>query len=248
MTEPNLIPIQVPIPAAGGFSDDVHRGIASLTHNGRILRFRTNPNSIWWTYKLNTVEEQTYGGRVVQILSTSIEDLVIKVDCGRGGWPYLTQVVNFLKQMMIDQRQRGGITGEFSYTTRNWRMKVFALTVPFQDQVAATTRELELRFKVAEDVSGVMSQIALSSEINRIQDGMGFRKSRFNDPNLAGQSDPTAEQAPGTLPSDFIGAGLDILSSGLTVPAGFSLGDWGVTNPVGMPSSAIANNNQGGSE
>lgn len=236
--QPNVIPAQAPIPAAGGFSDSVHRGVASLSHNGRVLRFRTNPNSVWWSYRLNTFEEPTYGGRVIQILSTSIEDLVVKVDCGRGGWPYLKQVVDFLKTMMIDQRQHGGITGEFSYTTRNWRLKVYALTVPFQDQVTATTRELEVRFKVQEDVSGVLEQVSLSSEIERLQDGMGFRKSEFNDPNLAGHNTPIVESAPSTIPSDFIGMGLDLIQSGLSIPAGFSLGNWGVRNPIGMPSSS----------
>lgn len=172
-------------PTNGGFADNPQRGIASLTFKGRTLRFRTNPNEIWWSYTLNTNVEQTYGGRVVQILSTRIEDLIVKVDCGRGGWEYLTQIVDFIRQMMIDQREGGGTPGTFSYTTRRWNMKVYSLSVPFQDQVTAVNRELELRFKVLEDLNGEISQLSMSSELARLQEGIGFRKSGYNDPKRA---------------------------------------------------------------
>ncbi len=170
------------IPGDGGFADNPHRGIASLAFNGRTLRFRTNPNEIWWSYTINTSAQETYGGRVVQILSVRIEDLIIKIDCGRGGWNYLMHVVNFLRQMMIDQRQDGGKTATFNYTTRRWRFKVYALSVPFQDSLDATIREIELRFKVQEDVSGTLSQMLMSSELSRLKNGIGWEKNQYNTP------------------------------------------------------------------
>lgn len=157
------------------------RGVASLQFNGRTLRFRTNPNEIWWSYSLITAVENTYGGRVVQILGARIEDLVVTVECGRGGWPYLRYIVNFMRDMINDQRK--GEPGLFSYTTRNWYLKVFALSVPFQDSVTATTREIELRFKVQEDVSGVQTSLAISNELARLQDGIGFKKGPYNSGN-----------------------------------------------------------------
>lgn len=193
-------------PAEGGFANNPHRGIASLYFNGETLRFRTNPNEIWWSYTLNTHVEQTYGGRVVQILGTRIEDLVIKVECGLGGWDYLTKVVDFLRKMMIEQRKDGGKTATFSYTTRRWRLKVFALSVPFQDQVTATTRELELRFKVVEDLTGQMTQMALDNELARLRDGIGFKKTPYNDPRLNGAPTRTSESPPGVSIPDTAGA------------------------------------------
>jgi hypothetical protein len=187
----------------GGFANNTHRGIASLYFNGQTLRFRTNPNEIWWSYTLNTNVEQTYGGRVVQILGTRIEDLVIKIECGNGGWPYLTKVVDFLRNMMLEQRKNGGKTATFSYTTRSWRMKVYALSVPFQDQVTATTRELEIRFKVVEDLTGQMTQMALSNELARLTDGIGFRKSKYNDPKLNTGSTVAHESPAGVSLTDI---------------------------------------------
>lgn len=193
-------------PEDAGFANNTHRGIASLYFNGETLRFRTNPNEIWWSYTLNTHVEQTYGGRVVQILGTRMEDLIVKIDCGNGGWAYLTKVVNFIRNMMLEQRKDGGKSGVFSYTTRRWRLKVFALSVPFQDQVTATTRELELRFKVVEDLTGQMTQMSLNSELARLQDGIGFKKSPYNDPNLSANNPLPHEGPKGISVTDALGA------------------------------------------
>ena len=105
------------------------QGIATLSHHGNIFRFRTNPNSITWTYNLNSKVLQTYGGRVVQTLSTNISDLTVKIDCGKGGWPYAMQVCQFLSEMLATQR--GGQPGIFEYTVRNWKLHVYAVSVPF---------------------------------------------------------------------------------------------------------------------
>jgi hypothetical protein len=192
-------PISQPLPSDQFLSTNQRRGIASLTFNGKVLRFRTNPNSVWWSYLLKTNVEQTYGGRVVQILGVGIDDLVVKVECGRGGWPEAKRIVDFLRQVMIDQRKGKNNIGDFKYTTRNWHMKVYALSVPFQDQVNATTRELELHFKVQEDVSQVQSQAALSAELTRLRDGVGFVK-------MPGYNVPTTEAGSGENPSWMNGA------------------------------------------
>lgn len=155
-----------------------YRGIASLTHGTKAIVFRTNPNSVRWSYKLNTAVENTYGGRVVQLLSTSIQDLNIKIECGLGGWAYAVRIAEFMRNMMVDQRN--GQPGLFEYTTRGWRMKVYALNVPFQDRITETTRELELNFRVQEDVTGVISKQTMSAELARLKDGIGFQRSQFN--------------------------------------------------------------------
>jgi len=158
------------------------RGICSLSHpTAGNFQFRTNPNEITWTYRLNTKVENTYGGRVVQVLSTNIDDLVVKVDCGRGGWPYLMKVCQYFRDLLVEQRK--GEPASFRYTTRGWHMNVYAVSIPFQDQVDATVRELTLNFKVQEDVSGVVSGQTLSAELKKVHDGIGFRLSDYNNPN-----------------------------------------------------------------
>lgn len=181
-----------------------NRGICSLSYgNGKTFRFRTNPNEIWWDYELITHTEQTYGGRVVQLLGTRLGDLTVKVDCGGGRWEYLMQVVSYLRDLLISQRN--GETALFEYTTRRWKLHVYGLTIPFQDEVTATTRELELRFKIQEDVTGVVSQLAMSAELLRLQQGTisGPIHNEFNTPPGQGWYD-LAPPGPSYSPSGIV--------------------------------------------
>lgn len=149
------------------------RGLCTLNAPGvGTLQFRTNPNEITWDYQLKTHVEQTYGGRIIQILGARLDNLVVKVDCGQGGWPYANYVQQFLRNMMVTQRN--GMPGTFTYTTRNWVLKVFSLNVPFEDQVTATVRELTLNFKVQQDVSGVQTASSIANALNALRVGIGF--------------------------------------------------------------------------
>lgn len=157
----------VPITSGPGAQN---RGMCTLSFQGRVFRFRTNPNEIWWSYELLTNVEETYGGRVIQLLGTRLGDLKVKVECGGGGWNYLMEVVLYLRDLLTDQRN--GNTAQFAYTTRNWVLNVYSMSIPYADEVTATTREIELDFKIQEDVTNVMSQISLDAEIANLTAGV----------------------------------------------------------------------------
>lgn len=176
-------------PQIGPGSTTGERGIASLHHpKVGTLRFRSNPKEFNWSYTLNKRVDQTYGGRVIQLLGTSIDDFTFKADCGSlktvggipGGWPYANQVARFMRRVMIEQRD--GIPATFEYTTRGWRFNAFVASVPFADAVEEVLREFEVGLKVQEDVSRVMSQNTLQAEMARLQNGIGFRRNKYNDP------------------------------------------------------------------
>jgi hypothetical protein len=164
---------------------DGETGVASLTHMGRTFRFRTNPNQFQWTYTLNKRIDQTYGGRVVQLLGTKIDDFVIKADAGGGRWDYTNRMAKFMRDVMINQRN--GVPATFEYTKRGWKLNCYIVSVPFQDSVEEVLRPFEIQMKVQEDVSGLMSQASLRGELARLSDGIGFRRSAYNDPTLQGQ-------------------------------------------------------------
>lgn len=172
------------------------RGLCQLTAPGLSpLTFRTNPNSITWDYSLITHVEQTYGGRVIQILGVKMDNLRVTVDCGAGGWQYAMYVVGWMRDLMVTQRN--GQAATFKYTTRNWVLKVFALNVPFHDAVTETVRELTLDFKIQQDVSGVQSSQSISDALSALSDGIGWVESVFN--NFAAGS--------GTAPNNAAGGG-----------------------------------------
>lgn len=160
-------------------------GLCTLSFQDRVFRFRTNPNTINWTYEMITNVEQTYGGQVIQLLGTRLGDLSVKVEIGNAGWPYLMQVVLYLRDLMSDQRN--GSVATFNYTTRNWMLNVYGMTIPFQDSFDETVREIELNFKIQEDVTGLMQQVTLDVELARLQDGVygpgSFPHNQFNDAN-----------------------------------------------------------------
>lgn len=174
------------------------RGIASLSHpEVGTLRLRSNPKEFNWSYTLNKRIDQTYGGRVIQLLGTRIDDFTFTADCGSGRWAYMNKVAKFMRDVMI--KQRGGTPLTFEYTTRGWKFNAFVVSIPFADAVEEVLREFQVTMKVQEDISGVMSQNTLSAELRRLQDGIAFRRSRYNDPqygNQAGQvSDSESFQA-----------------------------------------------------
>ncbi len=157
------------------------KGIASLSHpEVGILRFRSNPKEFNWSYTLTKRIDQTYGGRVIQLLGTRIEDFSFKADCGAGRWDYMNKVAMFMRDIMI--RQRGGKPATFEYTTRGWKFNAYVVSIPFADAVEEVLREFEVGLRVQEDVSGLMSKNTLGAELRRLQDGIGFRRSKYNDP------------------------------------------------------------------
>ena len=88
------------------------------------------------------------------------------------------QVAQFMRDLMVTQRD--GKAATFNYTTRGWNLKVFALNVPFTDSVTETVRELELEFKVQQDVSGITTANALKDAVSLFADGIGWGQSIYN--------------------------------------------------------------------
>jgi hypothetical protein len=186
--------------------DDGERGIASLYHpQVGTLRFRSNPNEFNWSYTLNKRVDQTYGGRVIQLLGTRIDDFSFTADCGRGRWPEMNRVALFMRNIMIEQRR--GIPATFEYTTRGWKFNAYIVSIPFSDAVEEVLREFTVSMKVQEDVSGVMSQNTLQAELRRLQDGVGFQRSKYNDPQYGNNTSlvPNSEEYQNALLNNVVG-------------------------------------------
>lgn len=157
-------------------------GIASLTHQGKVLRFRTDPNSITWDYNLKTNIEETYGGQVVQVLSANIDNLRVTADAGLGGWAYVESVALFFRDMLFNQREGRSEPGVFRYPARGWELKVFALNFPFKDSVEDVLREFTMAFKVQEDVSGIVTSSLIETEMAKLSKGIGWERNEYNTP------------------------------------------------------------------
>lgn len=160
------------------------RGICSIYHPdvGPAFRFRANPKQFNWGYTINKRIDQTYGGRVIQLLGTRIDDFSFTADCGTGRWEYMNRVATFMRNVMV--AQRSGKPATFEYSTRGWKFNAYVASIPFSDAVEEVLREFEVSLKVQEDVSGLISRNTLTAELRRLQDGLAFTRSRFNDPRI----------------------------------------------------------------
>lgn len=166
------------------------RGIARMHHpDVGTLRFRTAPTEFGWSYTLNKRIDQTYGGRVVQLLGTKIDEFSFKADSGGGRWDYSNKVSKYMRDVMIAQRNGTPVT--FEYTTRGWEMNLFVVSVPFQDAIEEVRREFQIQCKIQEDISGVMSRNTLSAELRRLQAGINFKRGKYNDPRAMGNGTVT---------------------------------------------------------
>lgn len=130
MTDPSLLTFS-----------STHPGIAPLT-------VRTNPNSILWSYNLNTVTFPTYGGAVTQILSVNIDD--IEVTGQVGSYTELEEIYKwFIRHLQISTSGRdqqslppgnetlGGMGYAYSeqpidmlYPARGWTFQILPKSLP----------------------------------------------------------------------------------------------------------------------
>lgn len=228
MTMPTGINPTLPKPT--GLAGRSNGAVATLSFAGKVFRFRTNPNEVWWSYELLKNVEYTYGGQVIQLLGVRLGDLRVKIECGWGGWDYLVQVAMFLRQILEDQR--GGNTATFTYPSRGWQLNVYGMSIPFADQLTATTREIELVFKIQEDVNGTLSQVTLNADIARLAEGVYL-------PSLALPHNQYDDQQglAGNLDGMSSGMLSDLYNSVLhdpQTPSGPTYAPIGITNNVDM--------------
>jgi hypothetical protein len=157
-------------------------GVASIQAQST-LQLRVDPEAIMYNYVLNTKTDETYGGRVIQILSTTVTDLMVPCMAGKGGRQYLGQVASFFKDMMIWQRDSQNL-GTFSYSPRNISLRVYAAALQIDDSTGNITFPFTMMFKVMEDITGQAAGNAIDAEINKLKDGVGYTRNQYNDPDM----------------------------------------------------------------
>lgn len=145
--------------------------------------FNVDPNNITWTYQLNTKTIETYGGKVVQIVSINWDNLSVDFDSGSkgpngGGREYLRAVGNFFKDAVIWQKNTGQ-TSVFSYPPRNYVISCFLDSVSIQDDLKNVTFPFSFQGKIQRDLMGTIKKETYSSVISRLVDGVGWTKNEF---------------------------------------------------------------------
>ena len=127
------------------------------------LNVSVKPNSIEWSYKLNTANYSTYGGEVIQILSVYIDDLSIagEVENYRQMENIFRWFTNYI-QLATQGSTGHGSDGYDStpvtmvYPERDWQFKIVPMDLPsFKYGRDIVVPEWQMRAAVAEQEWGV---------------------------------------------------------------------------------------------
>lgn len=122
-------------------------GTATLGYpNGPSVTFRVDPDLIDWTWSVQTNVIETIGGRVIQVLGASLDDLTVQGSLGENhadkatgeSWQqaqaFLTTVTAIMEQQASDATQNALMhpPAVFTYPPKGWRWNVYvkALTDP----------------------------------------------------------------------------------------------------------------------
>lgn len=123
--------------------------------------------------------DNTYGGKVIQILSVQIQTMSIPIVSGAGGRAYMMSVFNFFRDMMIWQRDTGK-PGTFTYTPRNYNLQIYASNLKLEDNLQNVIYPVTMTFNVQSDLAGVVKDQIISAEIAHLQQGIGYTENSFN--------------------------------------------------------------------
>lgn len=156
---------------------------ASITAH-ETFTFRVDPYNVSWGYNLRTKIDQTYGGKVVQILGTDLTTLTIESVAGVGGREYIRKVEKFFREMSKWQI-RTGKTAVFSYPYKGYKLEVWANTFKFEDSVRNVAFPFLLTFNIQSDIGGQLKRVAMTETLKKLNEGVGYdSESRYVKPTL----------------------------------------------------------------
>lgn len=134
--------------------------------------FNFNPDEVKWAYKNNTVSRDTIGGRVVQVLSSSVEAMTVT---GRAGSRERLQI--FAKDLK-DLMQYHIKTSEpvnFKVPSRNWDFRVYIQNISSLGwDATSTSYPYELTLTIQEDLNNIIDFKIKQDVFENLVQGMGY--------------------------------------------------------------------------
>lgn len=158
-------------------------------------RFRLDPSSVSWDFKVHVRDVKTIGGKVVQVLGTSLGDMTVTGSFGKGGHREQVEMLRSMSkvgdEMMYGSRTPKGVAPiRFVYPPRKWDFRVYlrAFSQP-GDRVAAhfapeiIAPGFMLTLFIVEDNAN-LKKVAQDAYISRLSAGLGWKLTEFNAPGV----------------------------------------------------------------
>lgn len=149
--------------------------------------FDIDPDTATYKYSMKVNPEDTYGGRVIQILSCKIDSLVISGSIrpkkGGGQFEAMEKFADDIRSIM-DWQAQNKTPLQFSYPALDWTGKVYLLG--YKDvryDVGTSVATYTLTFDIDSGFEGVKT-VAVNNDLGfeNIPDGVNWVRNEYNTP------------------------------------------------------------------
>jgi hypothetical protein len=176
------------------------------------LPLRVNPHEVRWNFKMKVADTPTMGGKVIQILGTTLSDLTVSGKFGRGlrdkgdleGWEselrFRDQVKKWAQQAEESEKPK---PLRFTYS-------------PTSHTVENINPEWQLTLFPVDDGAMRVVDGVKDLYIARLMDGVGWKQSEYNGPTQA-EVDQTLDPFGGSVPDYYRDRISKVFTSGNTV-------------------------------
>lgn len=142
-------------------------GIGDIQHV-----FSMNPDEVKWSYKNNSVSRDTIGGRVVQILSATVEAMSIS---GRAGSRRELQIMSSNLKKIMQYQIKTGEPVNFKVPSRNWDFLVYIQNVSGLGwDVTTTSYPYQLSLTIQDDLTGISQKVVNQEIFDSLTKGIGY--------------------------------------------------------------------------
>ncbi len=174
------------------------------------IPFRTGPEQIRWDFEMKVKAQKTLGGKVIQVLGTTLGDLVITGRfgaAGRGETSNVKQIYAMRDQIVEWTRKaESEKTPEpirFVYTPRNISLQVYVKELtPSVVSNADIAGEWTITMHIFEAGSQALRDAVVDNYIQKLAEGVGWKQTLYNGPDEAG----LAEVLGGMTVGDYLAA------------------------------------------
>lgn len=154
----------------------------SFPNNGPSYRFRINPDSVDWSFRVKTAVIDTLGGRVIQVLGADVTDMTVQGSFGSrqskdAYWKDAEEFVTAMRKMIA--HQSSDVIGQgkmhapavFSFPAQGWRFAVYIKSVTDGGEASAGVEHTAgkfiyryaLTFSIYNDLSNTTNLIGQSN-------------------------------------------------------------------------------------
>lgn len=176
------------------------------------LHVEVNPNQIEWSYGLNVANFPTYGGEVIQILSSYVDDMMVSgnVETYRQMESIYKWFINYIHLATVGEQGSGRYNVQpvsMYYAERGWQFNIYPTGLPgFRYGTEVVAPEWQLQATVVDPAQGLLGKITdkASKEedlklFGKATGNIGFEEHNpFSDPE--GQDSKRAEEILGKKP------------------------------------------------